>query len=214
MHKDAITMFKKALTIVALAAAATGSHAQLAYSTTGTYLPAIGGNNVPSFTSGLLDAEITTALPGTLSVTFLGKEAGHTNLFGVYGTTTLEMLNNLAAGTMQNVGVGAGALPFRFLDQNDSTSVSNGGNAPSSAQGSYVIFGTRAQNGDWSALKSYGGGSYDLIIGFNDGAKVDADYDDHVLGLTLAPVPEPGTYAMMLAGLAVMGFIARRRQRG
>jgi PEP-CTERM motif len=33
-----------------------------------------------------------------------------------------------------------------------------------------------------------------------------------VVGLTLAPVPEPGTYAMMLAGLAGLGFIARRRK--
>jgi hypothetical protein len=29
--------------------------------------------------------------------------------------------------------------------------------------------------------------------------------------LTLAPVPEPGTYAMLLAGLAAIGFVARRR---
>lgn len=29
-----------------------------------------------------------------------------------------------------------------------------------------------------------------------------------------APVPEPETYAMLLAGLALMGFVARRRQRG
>jgi hypothetical protein len=28
-----------------------------------------------------------------------------------------------------------------------------------------------------------------------------------------APVPEPETYAMLLAGLALMGFVARRRQR-
>ena len=28
-----------------------------------------------------------------------------------------------------------------------------------------------------------------------------------------APIPEPGTYAMMLAGLAGMGFVARRRAR-
>ncbi|PAS99187.1 MAG: hypothetical protein BSR46_09340 [Candidatus Dactylopiibacterium carminicum] len=36
------------------------------------------------------------------------------------------------------------------------------------------------------------------------------------LGTTLAavsPVPEASTYAMMLAGLAMMGFIARRRIR-
>ena len=122
------------------------------------------------------------------------------------------MLNNVAAGTTQTVQVGAGALPFRFLDQNDGTSVPNGGNSPSSAQGSYVIFGTRAQNGDWNPLTSYGGGTFDLIIGFNDGAKVDADYDAHVLGLRLVPVPEPGTYAMLLAGLTAMGFVARRRR--
>jgi hypothetical protein len=29
----------------------------------------------------------------------------------------------------------------------------------------------------------------------------------------LTPVPEPGTYAMLLAGLGMMGFIARRRMR-
>jgi hypothetical protein len=29
-----------------------------------------------------------------------------------------------------------------------------------------------------------------------------------------APVPEPETYAMLLAGLTLMGFIARRRRNG
>jgi hypothetical protein len=66
-------MLKTALTIAALGAAVTGAQAQLAYSTTGTYLPAIAANNMPSFDSGLLDAQIYTALAGTLSVTFLGK---------------------------------------------------------------------------------------------------------------------------------------------
>jgi len=28
-----------------------------------------------------------------------------------------------------------------------------------------------------------------------------------------APVPEPQTYAMMLAGLGLMGFVARRRKQ-
>ncbi|WPB55616.1 FxDxF family PEP-CTERM protein [Xylophilus sp. GOD-11R] len=31
--------------------------------------------------------------------------------------------------------------------------------------------------------------------------------------IQLAPVPEPETYAMLLAGLGVMGFVARRRQK-
>lgn len=32
--------------------------------------------------------------------------------------------------------------------------------------------------------------------------------------LVLSPVPEPGTYAMLLAGLGAMGFMVRRRSRG
>jgi len=33
-------------------------------------------------------------------------------------------------------------------------------------------------------------------------------------GLVLAAIPEPETYAMMLAGLGLMGFVARRRKQG
>jgi hypothetical protein len=57
------------------------------------------------------------------------------------------------------------------------------------------------------------GGLYDLVIGFNDSAAVDGDYDDFVVGVRVAVVPEPETYALMLAGLGAFGFIARRRRR-
>lgn len=36
-------------------------------------------------------------------------------------------------------------------------------------------------------------------------------YDDFKLSLAAA-VPEPETYALMLGGLALMGFVARRRK--
>lgn len=39
-----------------------------------------------------------------------------------------------------------------------------------------------------------------------------ADYNGGV-GLALAPVPEPETYAMMLAGLGLLGFAARRKHK-
>jgi hypothetical protein len=203
---------KRLLTTALLAATAVAAHAKLSYDTTGDYLPAIEGNDVPSFASGLVDPLISTAKGGTLSVTFLGKEAGHQNLFGVYGLTTLEILNTAAPGSSGVVQVGTGNLPLRFLDLADGTSAPNGGNGAGSQQGSYVVFGTMGEGG-WKPLRSYGGGKFDLIIGWNDGARVDADFDDHVLGLTLAPVPEPGSYALLLAGLATVGFVARRRLR-
>lgn len=33
-------------------------------------------------------------------------------------------------------------------------------------------------------------------------------------GAVAAPIPEPRTYALMLAGLGVLGFLARRRRSG
>lgn len=38
-------------------------------------------------------------------------------------------------------------------------------------------------------------------------------FNGTINGLTVAPVPEPETYAMMIAGLGILGFSARRKQR-
>jgi uncharacterized protein YjiK len=52
----------------------------------------------------------------------------------------------------------------------------------------------------------------------SDGTIYLTDESPNVYVLTAAPitapVPEPGTYALMLGGLGVVGFIARRRSRG
>ena len=34
------------------------------------------------------------------------------------------------------------------------------------------------------------------------------------LNFQVTPIPEPETYALMMAGLGALGFVARRRQRG
>lgn len=200
---------KKLLALSVLVAASSGAYAQLSYSTGGSYLSSILDNDVPSFSSGLEDALISANTPGNLTATFLGKEAAHQNLFSL---GALNLLNTAAVGTSGVAAVGAGALAFGFKDNADGTTTPNGGNTPTTTAGSYVIFGTRDQSGAWTPLTSYGGANYDLIIGWNDGYKADADFDDHVIGLTLAPVPEPGTYAMLSAGLLALGFIARRRR--
>lgn len=50
-------------------------------------------------------------------------------------------------------------------------------------------------------------GAYSLVIGGNAGPG--ASYGGNVV---LTPIPEPETYALMLAGLGVVGFMAARRR--
>ena len=53
-------------------------------------------------------------------------------------------------------------------------------------------------------------GSYKLVIsGLN--SPTQASYSGN-LAVSVAAVPEPETYALMLAGLGAMGFVARRRK--
>ena len=72
--------------------------------------------------------------------------------------------------------------------------------------------GTGSDQHDWMEISNtvIGTGGLDVLsflaIGANDGLGGSLDK----VSLTAA-VPEPGTYALMLAGLAAVGFIARRR---
>ena len=203
---------KQLLSALALAALATTAGAQVTFSG-GTDRASFAGYN-PNGTAATLaptggkeDALLNTTA-GLLTATFLGMEAIDTDTF----TFTL------AGGTLSNKGalnasisglVPAGALNFSFADLFQGTTVGNGGN-PGSDFTSYAVLGTF--NGAVFTPATLGG-AYDLIIGFNDGLRVDADYDDMVVGLRVAAIPEPESYALLLAGLGAVGFIARRRQR-
>jgi hypothetical protein len=207
---------KRILSAVALAALAVSANAQLTFSG-GTaqnivdYNPT-GPTNPQNF--GLRGSTINaSAGGGTLTATFLGFEALDTDRYtfnmGAFGFLT----NNTAIAGVTSISgnVAGGALNFTFSDETaGGASVSNGqmGGAPTL---SYAVLGTQGEGGGFTPYTQ--GGLYDLVLGFNDSLNVDGDYDDLVVGLRLNPVPEPETYALMLAGLGAVGFIARRRQK-
>lgn len=202
---------KKTLLALALAAVAAGAQAQVTFldgserpvfpnynpnGAAGTLGPVVGGRE---------DATINTTA-GILTATFLGFEAIDTDTF----TFTLS------SGTLSNKGalnatisgpVTAGLLDFSFADLFQGTSVGNGQNLGEFT--SYAVLGSFAG----AVFTPFTlGGAYDLILGFNDGLRVDADYDDMVVGLKVAAIPEPETYALFLAGLGALGFMHRRRR--
>ena len=199
------------LSALALAACAAGAQAQVTF-VDGTERPVFVNYN-PNGVAGTLgpvvggreDAMINTTA-GVLTATFLGFEALDTDTFTF----------SLSSGTLSNKGalnatisgtVATGPLNFTFADLFQGTSIGNGQNLGDFT--SYAVLGSFAG----AVFTPFTlGGAYDLILGFNDGMRVDSDYDDIVVGLKVAAIPEPETYALMLAGLGAIGFLQRRRR--
>jgi len=143
--------------------------------------------------------------PGTVTYTFLGKEAGFNNFFfdvgGVPVDTIADLSGNVGVTSTQTYLAG-GVLSFSFGTY---TNPPGGGVVNGFATNSsptFVIFGGQSS-------------AYQYILGYDDiGAGPDRDFDDMVIGVNFTtPVPEPEIYAMLGLGLGLMGFVARRRKQ-
>lgn len=202
---------KRLLFVFALAAVSATAGAQVTF-TGGTDITSIAGYNPDGSAGSIVDpggvenASITTSA-GVMTATFLGFEAVDKNTYG-FSAGSGMLSNNGMLNSTETGFTSAGMLNFTFADMTTGTTVGNGGNA-SSAYTSYAVLGSFA---DGSFTPYTMGGLYDIVLGFNDGARVDADYDDMVVGLRVTPVPEPETYALMLAGIGAVGFMRRRRK--
>lgn len=118
-------------------------------------------------------------------------------------TFTSGNINGLVGGV---ISVSPGAGPFRNIDITDLSLYNASG---------LVAGGISHGNGaaDVWTIKSMGplsADNYYLQVSGTVMSGSDASYAGH---LTLAPVPEPATYGMMLGGLGVLGFLARRRKQ-
>ena len=120
--------------------------------------------------------------------------------------------NNLEPTTLHING--AGAHIFSFLwgspdTHNTLTVLSTGGGSQSFTVASLGLPGDGNQA--FSAYVQFAGVAGSLITDliFNNIPAIDAF---ETANYSITPVPEPETYALMLAGLGVMGFIARRRR--
>ena len=175
---------------------------------TGTYF-ASGTNNYSGYKGGSLYVDL---VPADLTFTYLGKDAGHRSSFtydylGDDEDSFDTALTSRGSSFWVSVSV-EGNLELKFTDITASNTNAFSGYADSNPNNDRFGFL------DVSGIDfGDGAGEYDYLILFND-VYPDADFNDMVVGVkAVQAIPEPETYALMLAGLGVVGFMARRRRQ-
>lgn len=164
-------------------------------------------NNDSFVFSGTFDAQVGTT-PGAFYVFGVNRGNGSANFAGIGATNVLfdavVIFNQDGSGTVNRLpgsaGAGATALPM-------GTALTVGPTIIGQISGSLL-----PSNG-W-AKTDYTWNLWPRITGIAGGASVsDFAPDNSNLGVTvLSAVPEPGTWAMLAGGLALLGVAARRQR--
>jgi hypothetical protein len=140
-------------------------------------------------------------------------------IFGVAQAGAFEITNTSAITfsdyySQQLIDTGA-----QSIDSRGSSVAANSGIVAVTFSGyeSGYLKGDKQQSVGLAVLKGQTSkyGKFDYILGFNDSNMRIMGYEHFVNGANaanMAPVPEPRTYAMMLAGLGLLGLSIRRRK--
>ena len=200
--------FSKTLVAAAALAASLGAQADVS----GSLLAGAPGSFVSLSSAGLDGGSVATLVGGTVYSSdqpFADIPAG-----SVFGNQFLAV--GPRAGQPATLTFGSPVDYLSFLWGSPDTY--NMFTVNSTGGGSQLFtvntLGFSVTNGDQSfsqyvAFKGVSGSKITSVV-FNNAPAVDAF---ETANFSVTPVPEPGTYALFLAGLGALGFMAKRRKR-
>lgn len=151
---------------------------------------------------------LLTEAAARVTFTLVGQESGLNNTFTAGGLTLSNFTHGKKGGHGDKGGQGGGHLSnlgASFSFENVAAGLLNFGFLSNGA-------GALRGNGHAATGLMLADDHRSALILFNDRGG-DRDFDDMVVKLSVSPVPEPQTYAMLLGGLGLLGLMARRRQR-
>jgi hypothetical protein len=221
MHNECFADFKKTVLALALLGATGAANAGLSFSTLSSGIvrteafntdnaavtTALGGLAAVAVGSSLNLGYLQTDQAGTASYSYLGQESGYADRFFKVSTDAAPaLIETDPFYKTVSAAAGIGKLNFMFEGDVGRYARNNVGSmAEWSAGTSIGLLGTNL---------TIGGHTYQYVIGYNDsaGAATLGDWDDFVVGVNFiaSAVPEPGTWAMLLAGLGLLGWSGRR----
>lgn len=146
---------------------------------------------IPTFT--------ITANPGYVLTGPLVGSLGNITFTDLAGSSSAAAQATVSVDGGPGVALGLTPLTKTFTSGNDAGYFSVAASTPLAGVTSFQVYNA-------SLVLSVTAGSFTSIVG--------QPQNKLKLEFTAAPVPEPETYALMLAGLGLVGWLARRRARG
>ena len=209
-----------ALLLLGSPAVAYGSTITITGGTAGTIPVTVGGNNFiaaslfpGSSIGGFFGAGLNINVPAgsSLRLEFFGGEAdfndefnlGATQLFAHTTGTLISANLSSPLGTVSSTVLGLGLLAFHFDVHSDARSVFDGANPDNSAH-TLQDPNFFLTCDPFSGVSGAGGRDCDQVYAFLDdggGSPFDPDYDDMLVRVTVAAVPEPATLTLLGFGL-------------